>query len=88
MLKKIVFLLMNTVGLSLPQHPSLLHSCSHADRQKKIIRSSLQVVSLLFFFFLKKRVFSQQVQQKAFKSQWPQRHLDVPEKGCWHKEVM
>lgn len=28
----------------------------------------------------------QQVQQKAFKSQWPQRHLDVPEKAVGTKK--
>lgn len=25
---------------------------------------------------------------ESLQSQWPQRHLDVPEKGCWHETVM
>lgn len=46
---------MNTVGLSLPKHPSLLHFCSHADPQRRSSDYHYRSPLCCFLFSTKKK---------------------------------
>lgn len=63
-------------GSSLPQTPLT----ARLFVLSLIIRSSSEEKRVFFF--------PPTSATESLQSQWPQRHLDVPEKGCWHETVM